>query len=144
MTIPPLIRIAACQCGQLRAVCTGAAARISMCHCLACQRRTGAPFSAQSRFQRGQVVVSGESRTWWREAASGSGVIHHFCANCGSTVYWELEGFPDVIAVALGMFADPSYPPPTVCVWEAQRHPWTDHIANLALDRWPGAPEGTR
>jgi hypothetical protein len=44
-----------------------------------------------------------------------------------------MTGFPDVIAVALGMFADPNFPSPTVSVWEFTKHPWTDHIAQLPL-----------
>ena len=36
------IRHAACSCGQLHLTVEGESARISMCHCLECQRRTGA------------------------------------------------------------------------------------------------------
>jgi hypothetical protein len=137
-------RVASCQCGQLKAHVTGEAARISICHCLACQRRTGAPFGAQSRFPRDQVRQEGESRAWARTAESGNRIVQHFCPVCGATIWWELSGFPDLIAVPLGAFADPAYPPPAVCVWEATRHPWTDAIAALPLDRWEGAPEGRR
>lgn len=132
---------AACQCGQLQAHCTGEAARISLCHCLACQRRTGAPFSANSRFARDAVEVEGESRTWSRKADTGNGVIHHFCPDCGTTVFWELTGFPDVIAVANGLFADSAYPQPSVCVWEESKHGWTDHIADADMERWPRMPD---
>ena len=44
--------------------------------------------------------------------------------NSGSTVYWESEGFPGYIAVAIGNFADPNFPAPTIAVWEESRHPW--------------------
>jgi hypothetical protein len=47
-----------------------------------------------------------------------------FCPTCGSTVYWEGEGFPGYVAVAIGNFADPSFPAPTIAVWEESRHPW--------------------
>jgi hypothetical protein len=43
---------------------------------------------------------------------------------CGSTVYWTGEGFPDLVAVGIGTFADPEFPPPTVSIWEECRHPW--------------------
>ncbi|MBS0388109.1 MAG: GFA family protein [Proteobacteria bacterium] len=127
-------RIAACSCGQLRAICSGTAGRISMCHCLACQRRSGAPFGAQSRFQREQVQVEGRSSTYTRRADSGNTVRFHFCPECGSTVYWEPGAFPDKITVALGAFADPSYPAPAHSVWEAMRHPWTQHIADVPME----------
>ena len=42
-------RHAACSCGQLHLTIEGESARISMCHCLACQRRTGAVFGNQAR-----------------------------------------------------------------------------------------------
>lgn len=131
---------AACNCGQLRVTCEGDAVRISMCHCIACQRRTGAPFSANSRFERKRVTVAGRSTVYTRKADSGNSVSFHFCPVCGSTVYWELSGFPTLIAVAQGMFADPEYPPPTVSVWEQTRHPWTDRITDTPMEHFPGAP----
>jgi hypothetical protein len=127
-------RQASCCCGALQISCAGAPVRISMCHCIACQRRTGAPFGAQSRYARAQVTPSGPSSLYTRVADSGNTVTYHFCPSCGSTVYWELSGYPDLIAVALGMFADPAFPPPTVSVWESTRHPWTGHIADCMME----------
>ncbi len=106
-----------------------------MCHCLACQRRTGAPFGAQSRFQREQVRIKGRSAVFTRSADSGNNATFYFCPDCGSTVYWELSGYPGLIYVALGMFADPSYPAPHISVWESMRHPWTEHIADCRMER---------
>ena len=40
------------------------------------------------------------------------------------TVYWEGQGFPGYVAVAIGNFADPGFPPPAIAVWEEARHPW--------------------
>jgi len=54
-------RHAACSCGQLHLTIEGEAARISMCHCLACQRRTGAVISNQARFRREQVTFAGKA-----------------------------------------------------------------------------------
>ena len=42
--------------------------RISSCHCLECQRRTGAVISNQARFRREQVTFAGEARAWRRTA----------------------------------------------------------------------------
>lgn len=111
-----------------------------MCHCMACQRRTGAPFSANSRFKRDRVRIEGTSTVYVRHADSGNSVSSHFCPTCGSTVFWELSGFPDLIAVAQGMFANPDYPPPTVVVWEETRHPWTDRITDVPMEHFSRAP----
>jgi hypothetical protein len=117
-------RQAACSCGQLHLTIEGEPARISMCHCLACQRRTGAVFGSQARFRPDQISVAGRATTWKRTAESGSVVTFNFCPTCGSTVYWESESFPGYVIVAIGNFADSNFPAPTVAVWEESRHAW--------------------
>ena len=88
-------RHAACSRGQLHLTIDGESARISMCHCLACQRRTGVVFSNQARFRREQVTFTGKATTWNRTAESGNVVTFHFCPICGSTVYWRAKAFLD-------------------------------------------------
>ena len=107
-------RSAACSCGQLHLSIEGEPSRISMCHCLECQRRTGAVISNQARFRREQVTFAGRAASWRRTAESGNALTFHFCPTCGSTVYWEGEGFPGYVAVAIGSFADPNFPAPTI------------------------------
>jgi hypothetical protein len=108
-------RHATCNCGQLRFTIEGEPSRISMCHCLECQRRTGAVISNQARFRR-EVTFAGKASAWMRTAESGNALTFHFCPTCGSTVYWEGEGFPGYVVVAVGNFADPSFPAPTIAV----------------------------
>ncbi|MCZ6616567.1 MAG: aldehyde-activating protein, partial [Gammaproteobacteria bacterium] len=43
-------RRAACSCGNLRLTARGDPIRVSVCHCHACQRRTGSVFGVQARF----------------------------------------------------------------------------------------------
>jgi hypothetical protein len=78
-------RHAACNCGQLHLTIEGESVRISTCHCLACQRRTGAVFSNQASFRREQVTFTGKATTWNRTAESASVVTFNFCPTCGST-----------------------------------------------------------
>jgi hypothetical protein len=49
---------AACSCGQLRLICQDDPVRVSMCHCLECQRRTGSTFGVQAWFMREQVRLA--------------------------------------------------------------------------------------
>jgi hypothetical protein len=126
-------RRAACSCGQLRLSIEGEPARISMCHCLECQRRTGAVISNQARFRREQIAFAGKASEWTRTAESGNALTFRFCPVCGSTVYWTGDGFPGLVAVAIGAFADPAFPPPTVSVWEECRHPWVPLPAEPAV-----------
>ncbi|MCI0429141.1 MAG: GFA family protein, partial [Rhodospirillales bacterium] len=106
-------RRASCCCGQLRLTCEGEPVRVSICHCLECQRRTGSVFGTQARFERAQVTaIEGRAAQYVRVGDEGNAITFHFCRECGSTVYWVLSGAPDLVAVAVGAFADPGFPAP--------------------------------
>jgi hypothetical protein len=117
-------RHAACSCGQLSLVAEGEPVRISMCHCLACQRRTGSAFGAQARFPAERVRIEGRHTDYTRASDDGLAHTFSFCPACGATVFWRDVDGPDLVAVPLGAFADPSFPPPTVSVYDSRRHPW--------------------
>ena len=95
-----------------------------MCHCFACQRRTGSVFGAQARFQRKDLSFEGRSTEYVRIGDSGKVIRYYFCSTCGSTVYYVLEASPEVIAVPVGAFADPAFPAPRRSVYESRRHSW--------------------
>ncbi|MFO1392929.1 MAG: GFA family protein [Steroidobacteraceae bacterium] len=124
ITKQPHPRIASCSCGQLTAEAVGEPVRISICHCLACQRRTGSVFGEQARFPRSHVVVSGASTEYVRVGDEGTRVTFHFCPRCGATVYYELEGLEEFVAIPVGAFADPGFPTPRISVYESRKHGW--------------------
>jgi hypothetical protein len=106
--------------------------RVSICHCLACQRRTGSAFGVQSRFDRDQVRITGASRKYTRASdEDGEQRTSHFCAECGATVYIASDSTPDVFVIPVGAFADPGFPSPTVSVWEERMHDWVQLPATI-------------
>jgi hypothetical protein len=117
-------REASCSCGQLRVQARGEPIRISICHCLACQRRTGSPFAMQARFERANVTIQGRAKTYVRVTDAGNQCVQSFCPECGGTVYYQLNTAPDVFAVPVGAFADPDFPPPKFSVYEQRKHSW--------------------
>lgn len=130
------IRTAACSCGQLKLTCTGEPVRISICHCLECQKRTGSVFGMQARYPRERVSISGVSSIWARTGDEGTTAIFHFCATCGSTLYWEPGGMPEFVAIAVGAFADPAFPSPRVSVYEDRRHAWVFAAGELEMEHF--------
>jgi hypothetical protein len=122
-------RHATCSCGQLHLTAEGEPVRISVCHCLACKRRTGSAFGVQARFPAARVQTEGRASEYVRVSDRGEARIFSFCPECGSTVFYKAEAAPGIIAVPVGAFADPAFPPPTVSVWESRRHPWVDLTA---------------
>lgn len=117
-------RRAECSCGQLSLTATGEPVRISICHCLACQRRTGSVFGVQARFPAGHIEINGRSSEYRREADSGNLITFHFCPHCGSTLYLRLDIEPHLIGVPVGAFADPDFPAPSASIYEAHCHHW--------------------
>ncbi len=118
-------RTASCSCGQLTLITRADPIRVSICHCLACQRRTGSVFGAQARFQRDLVTISGESSQYIRTGDEGTKITFSFCPKCGATVHYALEGYDqESIAVPVGAFADPNFPVPTFSVYEERMHSW--------------------
>jgi hypothetical protein len=130
-------RDAACSCGQLQLTVQGDPVRISVCHCLACQRRTGSAFAMQARYPASEVHVVGRCTQYTRTSDLGEERTFRFCADCGATVFYTTADAPDVIAVPIGAFADPSFPAPTVSVYESRRHSWV----TLSPEIQPNAPE---
>ena len=105
--------------------------RISVCHCLACQRRTGSVFGAQARFVASSVTITGASREYVRVGDEGTRITFRFCPECGSTVYYTGEGLEGFIAIPIGAFADPQFPSPTVSVYEERMHGWVSMPADI-------------
>lgn len=95
-----------------------------MCHCTACQKRTGSVFGVQTRWAPTQVTFEGAAVEWIRTGDSGGKITFRFCGTCGSSVYYTIDTMPDLIAVPIGAFADTSFPPPAYSVYEDRRHPW--------------------
>jgi hypothetical protein len=119
-------REAACHCGQLRLQVAGDPFRVSICHCLACQRRTGSAFGMQAAYRPDQVKVAGRFSDFARisDEADRKEHVFHFCPDCGSQVFYTEPDEPDLLVVSVGSFADPSFPPPTESGYESRRHPW--------------------
>ncbi|MGO6732750.1 GFA family protein [Rhizobium ruizarguesonis] len=117
-------RAASCSCGQLSIIADGEPVKISVCHCRACQCRTGSAFGVAVFFQADQMETSGASNSHVRSGDSGRSIDFRFCPVCGSTVFWMPEFRKGLVAVALGCFAYPSSLEPTQSVYEESRLGW--------------------
>lgn len=127
------VRTASCACGALRLTVSGAPRGVYLCSCDACKRTTGSAFAYRAQYGTADIVkVEGEARRWRRIGDAGRWVEHVYCATCGALVWMEGEGLPDAIAVSVGCFADPDFPPPATLYRTAGGH------------RWVIAPPGSR
>lgn len=123
-----MTREAICSCGRLKVICYGEAELVSMCHCLACQRRTGSPYGVAAFYFRKNTEVIGSFVSHRRSSDTGYDVVFHFCGHCGSTVFWEPSRKPDMVAIGVGSFGDPDFPRPSQEVYTECRHSWIKPI----------------
>lgn len=121
--VPMSTRTASCFCGQLSIEVQGEPLGVGVCHCLACQQRTGSVFAALASFGV-PYRVHGTATEFVRTGDHGSQFRFRFCPVCGSTVFHTEEGDDGRVSVAVGAFADPDFPAPEVSVYERRRHAW--------------------
>ena len=122
-----------CSCGQVKLTTPSDPTRISICHCFACQKRTGSVFGVQARFLRDQVVTEGKTTQYVRLTEDDDKIVYHFCPQCGATVFWYIESLPELIGTGVGNFTNPNFPTPTVAVYEARKHSWVE-MPNLRIE----------
>ena len=102
------MRAASCVCGQLRIEVEGEPLGVGLCHCLACQRRTGSVFAALAAFPAPYRVI-GTATEFVRTGDRGARFRFRFCPVCGSTVFRTEEGHDGTVGIAVGAFADPAF-----------------------------------
>jgi hypothetical protein len=107
----PITQEGGCLCGAARYRTLAQPLRVTICHCRFCQRFTGSAFLVEPIFRREDVVLSGaEPRIYHhRSDSSGKRVSLNFCGRCGTTLFLDLERFPDIYGVCGGTFDDPDW-----------------------------------
>lgn len=135
-------KTAHCVCGQFRVIVTGPPRNVTACHCHACQRWSGVPWTSNAFYARSDVRLEASYKVHVREGQEGRRIRQHFCPDCGSTLFSVGEKFPGICMVVAGAFADPDFPPPTASDFEELKHAWatlTDWIEHYPQGRAPRA-----
>jgi hypothetical protein len=126
----------ACLCGEVRYSVAGQPMRVTVCHCRFCQRATGTAYLVEPIFPLVALGVIRGKPSLYEHRSEGSGkMVHvHFCANCGTKLYYSFERFPDVVGVFAGTFDDPN--------WFERGGPATKHIFLNVAQRGTVIPAG--
>jgi hypothetical protein len=93
-----------CLCGAVRFEVQGELPPPDACHCSQCRKSSGHVW-ASTDVPRERVAIAGEDRLRWYR--SSDKVRRGFCADCGSSLFWDPIG-RDKIAVAMGAFDGPT------------------------------------
>lgn len=124
-----------CQCGAIQFEVQGEPVYSALCHCSDCRRSAGAPVVGWALFPEDKVSVRGEPR----EYRSSENVTRHFCAECGTGLFYRNPvAFPGMMDVQTATLEDPSAFPPQVHVQWAEAAPWMERAHELPrFERYP-------
>ncbi len=100
-----------CVCGNVSYTTVGEPLRVTICHCLWCQRRTGSAFGVEVVYETDQIRINDDAITRYRHISDESGrwLDQHFCCKCGSNIGFTLEAVPGIRTIAAGTFDDPAW-----------------------------------
>lgn len=115
-------RKASCWCGELSVTMRGEPMLVSACCCTRCQRRTGSFYGVTVYYRPDQMTGRRGQPATFRHAHGST--TFHFCATCGSNLWWGPFDGDDIIGVAGGAFADPTLRSPDRMTHMATRHPF--------------------
>ncbi|MCP5368221.1 MAG: GFA family protein [Hyphomicrobiales bacterium] len=110
-----------CHCGAVRFEYDGEPLFGGVCHCRDCQRFGGAPLAAGIIVPRAAFrLTRGATKVY----ASSEHGRRHFCADCGSSLFFEPLDKPAVWEIFVGVLDDPMGFTPRTHIWCRSALPW--------------------
>ncbi len=132
-----------CACGAIRYTVSEEPFVSYLCHCTACQKRTGSAFGISLQVpMAGFSLDKGEPVVRTRIADSGNELSMRFCGECGTTVYSGNTARPHVAVVFGGTLDDPGQVPIEAHIWTDSALPWAPMEEDV--ERFPRAPDFSR
>jgi hypothetical protein len=89
-----------CLCGAVRYRVDGALRDVLICHCEECRRWHGHVSASTAARREDLVLVEQRGLRWIDSPRSDAGARRGFCAQCGSSLFWDAPGRPTVSIAA--------------------------------------------
>ena len=127
-----------CHCGAIEFEAAVDPARVTICHCTACQNLTGTAYrvtvAASAESFR---LTRGSPKTYIKVADSGNKRAHMFCGECGSHLYAHAAvEKPERIGVRVGCLQERTALVPRKRIWCRSALAWSENLRGLqSLDR---------
>ena len=94
-----------CLCGQTAFEVRGPLRDVVMCHCTQCRKQTG-HFLAATSAATADLRLTAEAHVRWFRSSERA--RRAFCANCGSTLFWQEDAEPERMSIAAGLMDGPT------------------------------------
>ncbi len=131
-----------CVCGAVRYRTRGEPARVSMCSCEWCTKRTGSAFGISVYFDQDRIeFLKSDFESFRLVSDAGRWLETEFCKRCGTTVTWTLEFLPGKRGIAGGTFDQPTFwYQPERYVFVRSKPEWLDVPSGLTTcEAMPGS-----
>jgi hypothetical protein len=122
-----------CHCGAIEFEAEVDPARVTICHCTACQHLTGTAYrvtvaASAERFR----LLRGAPKTYVKLADSGNRRAQVFCADCGSQLYSHAAvESPDRFGLRVGTLRERSALVPSKRIWCSSALGWSENLEGL-------------
>jgi hypothetical protein len=122
----------ACHCGAIAYEAEVDPARATICHCIDCQKLSGAAFRASvpARVEDFRLL-RGTPKAYVKIAESGNRRAQVFCADCGSPLYSADAAGAKAYMLRIGAMAERAHLPPQREIWYESALPWTRELLPL-------------
>lgn len=96
-----------CLCGAVRFDLQGPLRDVLLCHCVECRRWSGHVFAATAVRREHLLLRQSSALRWIASPESESEARRGFCAECGSSLFWDAPA-RDTVSVAAGALDEPT------------------------------------
>jgi hypothetical protein len=118
------LRQGGCQCGAVRYEVSCDTLKLVICHCRECRKQSASAFGVSVFVPRESLrVTSGSPKFWSRATDSGHALECAFCADCGSRLWHQPSGAPDIVSIKGGSLDDPPDLSSAVHIWTSRMLP---------------------
>jgi hypothetical protein len=130
-----------CLCGKVTFEIQDQPHMSANCHCLSCQKTSGAGHAFHLMFNTDQVEIKGETKGYEWTADSGNEVTTYFCPECGSSTHGITPGFPGMITVRAAILDQSDDFAPQVSVYKKRLRSWDQMNDDIpAFEAMPPSP----
>jgi len=127
-----------CHCEAVSFDADGKIAMQANCHCIDCQKITGACFATIVFVKKADIEISGALAQYRLTADSGNVLTKEFCPNCGSQLFTQNSGRDYMVGIQAGVINEAELIAPQVNVYCSRKIPTVPIDESLpAFDKMP-------
>jgi hypothetical protein len=127
-----------CMCAEIRYEGVLGSTSLVFCHYRDCQYVSGGEPAAIVMMKRADFkIVKGEPATFRSLGDSGGEVSRHFCSNCGTPIFSEIEASPALLFIKAGSLDHAANLTPSLMAYTQSAQPWAHQ--NSGITSFPKA-----